>query len=354
MNHTLPSISVIVPVYNAEKYLDKCVESLLSQSFADFELLLVNDGSTDNSGKLCDEYAKKDRRIKVFHKENGGVSSARNVALDHANGQWIAFVDSDDWVSENYLKDLHFAVVGEKKGLIFQGFSYYKNGKITESLEWEDETIQKEDVIKLFEEKKIRKYGYSCSKLYNMAVIKEYNLRFDETLKIAEDLMFLLSYLPHIDYVRFISGANYFYRSVVDSLSKKHFSYQSMYEVYEKSIPYMDALFKDISDPGHGFFYPKHYRAELLMGTIFVLYAPENITTRKERLSVLKTLSENDRDTIIRSFYHRLFILRVNKFLLEKRLFAIFDIYNLCVFYIRGKLFSHRNKLLQQFKGKSN
>ena len=97
-------ISIIVPIYNREKYLSECIDSILVQSYSDFEVLLIDDGSTDRSGEICDEYAQKDARIRVFHKENGGVSSARNVGLDNATGEWIAFVDSDDWVGEKYLE----------------------------------------------------------------------------------------------------------------------------------------------------------------------------------------------------------------------------------------------------------
>lgn len=92
MNNPNPKISVIVPVYNAEKYLHRCIDSILAQTFADFELLLIDDGSTDKSGEICDEYADKDARIRVFHKANGGVSSARNVGLDNALGEYICFV----------------------------------------------------------------------------------------------------------------------------------------------------------------------------------------------------------------------------------------------------------------------
>ena len=99
----MPQISVIVPVYNAEKYLHRCIDSILAQTFSDFELLLIDDGSKDNSGRICDEYAAKDSRIRVFHKKNGGVSSARNMGLDNAKGDWITFVDSDDWVKQDYL-----------------------------------------------------------------------------------------------------------------------------------------------------------------------------------------------------------------------------------------------------------
>lgn len=91
-----PTISIIVPVYNVEKYLEECVESVLSQTFTDYELLLIDDGSTDSSGIICDGYATQDSRIRVFHKSNGGVSSARNLGLDNALGEWVCFIDSDD------------------------------------------------------------------------------------------------------------------------------------------------------------------------------------------------------------------------------------------------------------------
>ena len=112
-----PAVSVIVPVYNTEKYLEECIQSVLNQSFTDFELLLIDDGSTDQSGLICDKYAKKDNRIRVFHKINGGVSSARNLGLDNAKGEWITFVDSDDCLKPDYLMNL-YACVNAKVDLI--------------------------------------------------------------------------------------------------------------------------------------------------------------------------------------------------------------------------------------------
>ena len=98
-----PTISVIVPVYNTEQYLHRCIDSVLAQTYKDFELLLIDDGSKDSSGTICDEYAAKDARVRVFHKENGGVSSTRNLGLDHARGEWVTFVDSDDYIEDNFL-----------------------------------------------------------------------------------------------------------------------------------------------------------------------------------------------------------------------------------------------------------
>lgn len=117
-----PLVTVIIPVYNAENTLARCVDSILAQTFTDFELLLIDDGSRDGSAALCDEYAKKDGRVRVFHKENGGVSSARNVGLDNAQGEWLCFCDSDDYTYPCWLKNFeeHFSSGAE---MIVQGFT---------------------------------------------------------------------------------------------------------------------------------------------------------------------------------------------------------------------------------------
>ena len=106
----MPQISVIVPVYKVEKYIHKCVDSILAQTFTDFELWLVDDGSPDHCGAICDEYAQIDTRVKVIHKKNGGLSDARNAALDVMNGKYIFFVDSDDWISEDALEIMYSAL----------------------------------------------------------------------------------------------------------------------------------------------------------------------------------------------------------------------------------------------------
>ena len=119
----VPIISVVVPVYNIEKYLDRCITSILNQTFRDFELLLVDDGCTDNSGAICDRYASNDDRVRVFHKPNGGVSSARNRGIEEAQGQFICFVDSDDWVETTYLQ-IFMDYSPEKYGVVLQSFYY--------------------------------------------------------------------------------------------------------------------------------------------------------------------------------------------------------------------------------------
>lgn len=118
----MPKISIIVPVYNVDKYLHQCVDSILSQTLTDLELLLIDDGSTDDSGRICDEYALKDSRVKVFHKENGGVSSARNVGLCNAQCDWVAFVDGDDWISSDMYETLYNVALEKNVDIVYSDF----------------------------------------------------------------------------------------------------------------------------------------------------------------------------------------------------------------------------------------
>ena len=123
-------ISVIVPVYNVEKYLCQCIDSILAQTFTDFELLLIDDGSTDRSGRICDEYADRDARIRVFHTANRGVSAARNLGIGEARADWLCFVDSDDWVETCFLTSLYGDGFVMDESVVFQRiFIEYENSR---------------------------------------------------------------------------------------------------------------------------------------------------------------------------------------------------------------------------------
>lgn len=123
MNVNSPKVSIIVPVYNVEKYLHRCVDSILLQTFTDFELLLIDDGSTDKSVDICDKYALKDSRIRVFHKKNGGVSSARNLGIKKSSGVYILFVDSDDYLSPSHLNN-YIKYIGNYE-IVYQGYCVF-------------------------------------------------------------------------------------------------------------------------------------------------------------------------------------------------------------------------------------
>lgn len=122
MSEVLPEISVIVPIYNSEKYLCKCIDSILDQTFKDFELLLIDDGSTDQSSKICDEYAQKDTRIRVFHKHNGGVASARQMGIDNMSGEYCIQVDSDDWIEPEMLKSMYETALANNSDMVVCDF----------------------------------------------------------------------------------------------------------------------------------------------------------------------------------------------------------------------------------------
>ncbi|WP_154064713.1 glycosyltransferase family 2 protein, partial [Enterococcus faecalis] len=125
----MPKISIIVPVYNVEKYLEKCVRSILAQTFTDFELILVDDGSPDSSGAMCDQFAEQDQRVKVIHKENGGLSDARNAGIEIATGEYLGFVDSDDYIADDMYELLYTNIVKEDADLSICGIYDVYEGK---------------------------------------------------------------------------------------------------------------------------------------------------------------------------------------------------------------------------------
>ena len=179
----IPLISIIVPVYNAEKTLNRCFDSILSQTFQDWELLLIDDGSTDQSRELCDEYANKDSRVRVFHKINEGVSSARNVGLDNAKGQWITFVDADDWIDKNMYQELYNTAVSTQADIVLCSFyEYHGLGKtfLIEAISTESDKIEI-----------LRNYILSFTALWNILVHRTlydtYKLRIPKHITNCED-----------------------------------------------------------------------------------------------------------------------------------------------------------------------
>lgn len=212
----IPKISVIIPVYNAEKYLHQCIDSVLNQKFTDFEILLINDGSKDRSGEICDEYAKKDKRIKVFHKENGGVSSARNLGLDNAKGEWITFVDSDDWIGENYFQILENDINEEIDWVLINLIKSYDKHQ-TLITKFINNKLIKSDFLEFHSI--YPDYFGPTAKFYKNSFIKNI-ISFDKNLSYGEDTLFNLDYLSNCNKIITLERANYFYRDLDNSLSK--------------------------------------------------------------------------------------------------------------------------------------
>lgn len=188
-----------MPIYNTERYLSRCLESVLSQSFTDFELLLINDGSTDSSGAICDAYAEKDNRIRVFHKENGGVSSARNLGLENALGEWLYFIDSDDVVLPDGLQTL-VDNTDDEVDVVMGGYDEVdEKGRIIQDKADNKQTRwgKKQSVITMYAGYGLngRYWGYLWMRLFRRDVIVQHNIRFDSDIAIKEDTLFAMQYV---------------------------------------------------------------------------------------------------------------------------------------------------------------
>lgn len=189
-------VSIIVPVYNSELYLRKCVDSILSQTFKDFELILINDGSNDMSGDICDEYVSKDSRIKVIHKANGGVSSARNAGLKMAGGKWVTFIDSDDTIGENYF-DIDFS---QEVDLYVACSEVNNHTHVYEGIEmtmYLTENLCKEC------------FRTPWGKFFNKATMGA--LFFDESIRLGEDTVFNLFFLKKCKRMVIVDNISYNY-----------------------------------------------------------------------------------------------------------------------------------------------
>lgn len=210
-----PKLSIIIPVYNVEKYLSECLDSIKNQVFSDFECLLVDDGSSDESGKICDYYGGIDSRFIVIHKKNEGVSKARNTGLDNSKGEWISFIDSDDWIDK------------ETYDVIFRFIE--KNNNV-EQIQWGIKTISNNIIL----EQKDCPEGYFsinksfeyfepsvCHKLFKKELVIKNNIRFPEDVNLSEDRYFALLCYLYSKSNYFISNIYYNYRIYSESSSHK-------------------------------------------------------------------------------------------------------------------------------------
>lgn len=218
MNNEL--ISIIVPIYNKEDYLPQCLDSIINQSYTNFEVLLVNDGSTDSSGIICQEYAERDSRFRYIEKENGGVSSARNLGLERSEGAYITFIDSDDWVEFNYLEVLYNALRENNADVAISSYkSYYLDGKfylrVYSSQEEEFLRIGKRNRDVFLEEfPKLGKlnHDFHCiaSKLFKRELLE--SQKFDESINYGEDLYFFFNLYLKMQSIVYVKEATYIYR----------------------------------------------------------------------------------------------------------------------------------------------
>lgn len=214
----MSKISIIVPIYNVEKYLAECVDSILKQSYPDFELILVDDGSTDSSGSMCEEYSKKDSRIRVLHKENGGLSDARNYGLDSMEGEYVIFIDSDDVVAEDYVKTLNDMIEKNNADLSSVGSSqFYDGDELPVPTTEEAHVIDKKEALKSLLIK--QHFGVSaCAKMYKKELFDD--IRFPKGY-LYEDLYTTPYVVQKCAKIVYSDGYQYYYRIRRTSISHR-------------------------------------------------------------------------------------------------------------------------------------
>ena len=228
----MPKLSVIVPVYNSERLLERCVKSVLNQSFKDFELLLVNDGSIDSSLSICQAFADSDARIKVIDKPNGGVSSARNAGLGLSCGKWVTFIDSDDWISKDYFEILNHDL---KIDLIVGSIFFVKSQNIGQICVT-DACVDYLELRTLIQEQYNNSlFNSPCAKFYRKDIIVRNKVYFDETLSFGEDSLFVKMYLLNIHNLQIYNKIMYYYDDIGDAIyGKYNKSFLPIYDYYRK------------------------------------------------------------------------------------------------------------------------
>lgn len=215
-----PTVSIIVPVYNAEKVIRRCVDSILEQEYTDFELILVNDGSKDASGEICNEYAAEDPRVQVIHKENSGVSDTRNTALAHARGTYLQFLDSDDWITPDATRLLVEAAKEHDCDMVIADFYRVVGERVSHKGSIEESGLMTREVFVdcMMENPADFYYGVIWNKLYRREIVENHKLRMNPDISWCEDFMFNLEYIRHCSTIYALQVPIYYYVKTKGSL----------------------------------------------------------------------------------------------------------------------------------------
>ena len=281
-------ISVIVPVYNIEKYIRRCVESIIGQSYSNLQIILVDDGSDDESGKICDEIAKSDERVEVFHKSNGGASDARNFGLEKAQGEYIAFVDGDDYIESDMYECLYKAIVESASDMASCGF-YEVFGDKTYMRCCTEETIVL-DKIEAYEALLSRRSLLGCSncnKLFSRRVFE--GIRYKVGIQ-GEDLELIYRVLGGVQSVVCIDVAKYHYIHRKNSTTTSAFNERSMDIIYisEEIMQFIHSNYPEIAKQAYA------YQVMWLIGGMKTLYEAENRDEFSDEEHYIKTIIKNN------------------------------------------------------------
>ncbi len=244
----MPEVSIIVPVYNAEKGIRRCIESIINQEYTDFELILCNDGSKDTSGEICDEYAKKDERIRVLHKENSGVSDTRNQGIKMAKGTYIQFLDADDWITVDATKLLVRTMKENDCDMVISDFYRVVGERISHKSDIEEEgAISREKFAEyMMENPADFYYGVIWNKLYKREIIEANGIEMDGNVSWCEDFLFNLEYLLHTKTIAALQVPIYYYVKTEGSLVSQGMSIGKTIKMKISVFEYYNDFYKHI------------------------------------------------------------------------------------------------------------
>lgn len=317
-------ISIIVPIYNAEKYIEKCIESILSQTYKNLEIILIDDGSPDKCGDICDKYAKEDKRIKVIHKKNEGVSVARNIGIDTSNGKWIAFIDADDWIEKEYICDLINKAKEQNADIALCTYNRVtgKNIEKINNVSKKKEFNAEEYLIMALNPQ--TGFGYSWIKLFKKSIIKD--TRFDGSLLVAEDALFNIQISKNMNKAVALSENLYNYRNNENSVVKKFDDkYADKYlNAMKKNKKY---IFENYQKDSIKQSYYNFVAFHVMLVAVNYCYHPENKCKNKRKL--LKEICEQDYfcEGIKKSNYEHLSLTRkISLFTLKHKLYILTEL----------------------------
>lgn len=245
---TRPTVSIIVPIYNAERTIRRCIDSILDQEYKDFELFLVDDGSEDSSGSICDNYASNDSRIHVIHKDNSGVSDSRNMALDIAHGTYLQFLDSDDWITPNATGLLVEAAERYHCDMVISDFYRVVGERVSHKGDIEDDCVltQEEFAAHMLENPADFYYGVLWNKLFRREIVENYHLRMNTDISWCEDFMFNLEYIRHADVFYALQVPIYYYVKTKGSLASQGMSITKTIKMKLMVFEYYNNFYKHV------------------------------------------------------------------------------------------------------------
>lgn len=289
-----PFISIVVPIYNVEKYLKKCVESILNQTYKNFELILVDDGSPDRCGEICEDFAKKDLRIRVIHKENGGLSSARNAGIDVAKGEYIGFVDSDDYIEPFMYEKLVNAVVKDNCLLSVCSVKYvFEDGSaVTKENSEESQVFDFNRAILEMNTYRLFDMG-AWSKLYHRDLFKE--IRFPVG-KLSEDFYIMYKIFDIAQRVSYVADPCYNYLQRTNSISRNTKINHDFEYAAKEQMEYLDKNHPELTVLGH-----TSYASAAL--TVYDFYLKNGVPCPKEQLKHFRKIVSDNKEYISKADY---------------------------------------------------